>query len=163
MSAELESRVDALTKRVRELEDVQEVGQLMVLYHQYCDGWREDGTHRYPDKIAALFTPDGIWDIPTEKDGKWDQPAEDPITGPDQIAAEARHLQLTPWVLHFVVNPRVEVSGDSAHGVFKAFVRGRTQGSDQYWWVCGCYTADAVRTPDGWRFKKLSWEHIDNM
>jgi ketosteroid isomerase-like protein len=138
-----------LEERVRTLEDIEDVRVLMARYHQACDGWDEHGTHRDPDAIAALFTEDGVWDVTAA------QPAP---TGHAEIAALARKLQVVPWIVHMIVSPVVEVSGDIATGVLKGILRVRMTDAARLNWATGQYQLTARRTRDGWRIASLSWE-----
>jgi hypothetical protein len=160
MSASLEDQIAGLSRQVRRIRDAEEVRRLMHLYHQACDGWDGGGTHKDPLAIATLFVPDGVWDIPIERDGVWNAPSAGGLKGHAAIAAEAEHLQITPWVIHYVVNPIVDIDGDSANGRFKAFVR-VADPNRSFAWVCGIYHVDAVRTTEGWKFARLEWQHID--
>lgn len=136
-------------QRLRALEDVEAVRTLMARYHRACDGWDEAGTHQDPAAIAALFTEDGVWDVTAR------QP---PPTGRAEIAALATELQAIPWIVHFVVNPLVEVDGDRAYGEFKGVLRVRLTESSRLVWALGLYRVVARRTSSGWRFESMSWE-----
>jgi hypothetical protein len=148
--------------RITALEDAEAVRQLVARYHLACDGWDERGTHRDVAAIAALFTPDGVWDVPAQQDGVFAGDARLRIAGRAAIMDFARGLQAIPWIIHFVVNPLVAVDGDSASGAFKGFVRFKGAGTDPVW-VCGIYRVEAMRTPDGWCFSRLAWDHLDTM
>lgn len=143
-------------ERLRRLEDIEAVRLLMARYHQECDGWGADGTHRRPDAIADLFIDDGVWGIPKPEGATTEVPA----VGRDQIMALAEELQAVDWIVHFVVNPVVEVDGDAATAEFKGIVRMRGTPSAPAGWALGIYRADAVRAAEEWRFRSLSWETL---
>lgn len=164
MSAQLQEQVTALAAELRTLRDIEAVRQLIAQYHLACDGWDERGTHRDVEAIAALFTPDGVWDIPAqEEDGVFGGSSRILVTGHDEITAFARNLQAIHWIIHFVVNPIVTVDGDRATGQFKGFVRFKSEKGADPAWVCGIYRAEAVRMADGWRFSRLAWDHLDTL
>lgn len=139
----------SIEARVRRLEDIESLRRLMASYHQVCDGWTDAGTHKDPEAIAALFTEDGEWAVTAR------EPAP---KGRAQIAAMARELQAVPWVVHFVVNPIVDIDGDAAQGTFKGVIRVRKVPGASLEWTMGLYRLDAVRTPSGWRIRRLDWE-----
>ena len=137
--------------RLQMLEDIESVRRLMATYHQLCDGWTESGTHKDAAAIARLFTEDGEWAVTAR------EPAP---KGHEQIAAMARELQAIPLIVHFVVNPMVDIDGDTANGTFKGVIRRRHHGEDQLSWNMGVYRLLAVRTADGWQMKRLDWESM---
>jgi hypothetical protein len=141
----------SIEARLQRLEDVESVRRLMATYHELCDGWTEAGTHKDPAAIAGLFTEDGEWAVTAR------QP---PPKGPEQIASMARELQAIPWIVHFVVNPVVDVYGDTANGTFKGVIRRRHHAEDPLSWNMGLYRLHAVRTANGWRMKRLDWESM---
>jgi SnoaL-like domain len=141
----------SIEARLQWLEDVESVRRLMASYHQECDGWTDAGTHKDPAAIAGLFTVDGEWAVTARNP---------PPKGHEQIAGMARELQAIPWIVHFVVNPVVEVDGDTAHGTFKGVIRRRHHLEDELSWNMGIYRLHAVRTADGWRMKRLDWESM---
>jgi hypothetical protein len=69
----------------------------------------------------------------------WDVTAKQPPpTSRAEIAALARQLQAILWIVHVVVNPVVDVDGDSATGEFKASC-GCDGGTGPRWygrWAC---------------------------
>ncbi len=103
-------KLEELEQRLRVLEDLEEIKQLKARYAALCDnGYDCDG-------IAALFTPDGVWD------------------GGDLGRAEGRGAirdffvkapKAFPFAIHHVMNPIIEVSGDTARGRWYLFSRSR--------------------------------------
>lgn len=140
----------SIEDRIRRLEDIEAVRLLMARYHQACDGW-DGGSHEDPQAIADLFTDDGRWGIP----------AQHPFAhGKAEIAGLAQRLQPIDWIVHFVVNPVVEVDGDTASAEFKGVVRMRPAADGPVGWTMGIYRAACARTPEGWRFRSLDWETL---
>ena len=137
--------------RIRRLEDIEEIRLLMARYHMACDGWTDAGTHKDPVAIADLFTDDGVWDIPVPR------PAPQ---GRARILETGKQLQAMNWIVHFVVNPIVEVDGDTATALFKGIVRSRQTADAVPGWGMGIYRAECARTADGWRFRSLAWETV---
>lgn len=146
----------SIEDRVRRLEDIEAVRLLMARYHQECDGWDDQGTHKRPESITDLFTEDGVWDIPKPAGATTQAPA----VGREQIVALAKELQSIQWIFHFVVNPIVEVDGDTVTGEFKGLVRMQSKQSAPSGWGLGIYRADVARTHQGWKFRSLAWETL---
>lgn len=141
----------SIEERVRRLEDIEAVRRLMAQYHRACDGWDEAGSHKDPQAIADLFTDDGVWGIP----------AQHPFArGRAEIAALAERLQSIDWIVHFVVNPIVEIDGDAATAEFKGIVRIQPDAGRAAGWTMGVYRAACRRTPGGWRFRSLDWDTL---
>ena len=83
--------------------------------------------------------------------------------GPEQIASMARSFRPSNGLSSdFVVNPVVDVDGDTACGTFRKvlFRRSRHRREDNLSWNMGLYRLPAVRTADGWRMKRLDWESM---
>lgn len=139
-----------LAAEIRTLRDMEEVRTLMARYHRACDGTEETGTHRDPRAIAALFTPDGVWEIPGGV-----------IAGREAIAATARQFQAVSWIIHVFANPIVSIGGDTAQAEFKGFVRSRMAPGTPAIWSIGRYDAEFVRGPEGWLFGSLKWAYLD--
>jgi hypothetical protein len=141
---------ESVDNRVRHLEDTEAIRVLMARYHQLCDGWTAEGSHKNPEAISELFTEDGAWAVgPT------------PIVGRAAIAEQARRLQKAiPWIVHFFTNPVVSISGDQASGEFKGQVRVRREGRTVAGVILGVYRAQLVRQDAGWLFSSLTWERI---
>lgn len=146
---EPDPRVAALEQRLRAVEDILAVQELMARYHDACDGWDDSGSHKDPLAIAALFTDDGVWDVTS---------VDPPPRGPVEIAALAARLQSIPWIVHAAVNPIVHTGGDNATAWFKGILRLRLQPSGRLVWAMGRYLLRARRTSGGWRIASLSWE-----
>lgn len=141
----VEERLAALEARLLELEDVRAIEALAARYHSLCDGGWDGPSHPDLDALVALWTPDGVYDI---------NAARPPCRGHDEIREQFLRLRTSmPWILHTLMNPEIEVRGDTASGRFKAVAYYRR--SDESHVVVGSYLGDFARTPDGWRF--ASW------
>ncbi|MGV9451597.1 nuclear transport factor 2 family protein [Streptomyces sp. NPDC003635] len=101
------------------------------------------------DRIASLFTPDGVWRMP-------DIPAE--MSGQDQIRAWGRRV---PDLVDFLVQNThpgvIRLDGDSASG--RAYMSEVGRGRDGRSGVNYAIHHDRYRrTPDGWRFTERVYE-----
>jgi hypothetical protein len=137
----------SLEERIQHLEDIKEIETLIALYAHYANVGEGSGD---PEKFAALFTDDAVWDL------------RQPLTGRKAIADRLRVIEKLKYIgFHFALNPRVEVEGDTAHGewdlLFSVIIPGTTQPTN----ICGFYAADMVRTPEGWRFKRFKYRVSD--
>lgn len=101
-----EQRIEAIERRLRELEDIQEIEKLKYRYAGYCD----DGYN--PDGIASLFVEDGRWIV-------------DGVGGNNQNREEIRaHFAALsgaiPWAQHYMIAPNITVAedGQTAEGTF---------------------------------------------
>lgn len=140
----------SLEERVQRLEDIKEIETLISRYANYANVGEGSGD---PEKFAALFTEDAVWDL------------RSPLTGRQAIIDRMRKIEQLKYIgFHFALNPRVEVDGDAARGewdlLFSVIIPGTTQPTN----ICGFYSADIVRTREGWRFKRFKYrvsEHFD--
>lgn len=116
---------------------------LKARYCRACDG-APGATHDY-EAVANLFVEDAVWDaspiFPIQK-------------GRDAIRSHIKVFTAMPFAMHNAVNPVIEVNGDSATGTFNIIVM-VTSAEQQAYWVFAMYDDTFVRTPEGWRFKKL--------
>lgn len=139
------TRIDALERRVQELEDVRAIEGLVARYHALCDGGWSGPSHPDPDALAKLWTDDGVYSI---------NAARPACRGHDEIREQFVRLQTSmPWILHTFTNGAVVVAGDTAAGRFTGIAYYRRGGGSHI--VVGTYTGDFVRTDAGWRF--ASW------
>ena len=136
---------EELSVRIQRLEDIEEIKQLKARYCLYCDGgWPEkSGTHAGP--IAELFVEDGEWD------GSPGLPAAKGREAIRRLFVDCRNI---PFAYHPVTNPIIEVNGDTATGNWHLIGVGDMPGGISGFFLGG-YEEDYVRTPDGWRYKRM--------
>ncbi|UXY20604.1 nuclear transport factor 2 family protein [Streptomyces cynarae] len=101
------------------------------------------------DRVASLFTPDGVWRVP-------DIPAE--MTGQEQIRAWGRRV---PEFVDFLVQNThpglIQLDGDTASG--RAYMSEVGRGRDGRSGVnYAIYHDRYQRTPDGWKFTERVYE-----
>ncbi len=132
-----------LEQRVRAIEDAQEIMQLKAQYCNAADcGWHRSANDA--DTIASLFAEDGLWDCGSYGRAK----------GREAIRASFKAMDNTFKLdFHLLGTPVIKVDGDTAsgewHGFFPVIVEGQAA------WLGGIYNDEFVRTPEGWKFKKL--------
>ena len=99
--------IEALAQRLQVLEDIEAIKRLKARYCAFCD----DGYN--PDGIAGLFVEDGVWD-----GGKTFGTCEGQAAIRKFFTGAPKQL---PFALHYVMNPRIEVHGDTATGHWYLF------------------------------------------
>jgi ketosteroid isomerase-like protein len=155
MSETLETRLKALEARVQELEDVREINDVMRRWHYACTGgFNGIPTHRTLEGID-LIAEDGTIEVQGLH-----KPGEGP-TGREALLAyfSAYHGDdgLLPQVFQTGVDYGVKVTGDTAtQDSNLVIVTGYKDGSKAF--SLSRYHNDFVRTPDGWKIKKIRLE-----
>jgi SnoaL-like domain len=158
-------RLAALERRVRELEDREEIFALVATYHRSCDGgWGhlEDGlvaatvgeargTHD-GDRVAELFVEDGTYSAIHPEAGR--HPHFPGAHGRENIRALVNSWRDAEWTIHYSTNPIIRVDGDRATGEFKGVM---WLSLDQVRPMHVIYRGDFVRTADGWRIQSFRW------
>lgn len=130
-----------LVARLQRLEDIEAIKQLKALYCKYCD----DGYD--PDGLASVFTQDAVWDggntfgLANGRDA-----IRQHFVGASKRVTIARHQ---------VMNPIIEIAGDTATGHWLLFQPCTNAGPDgeEAVWLAATY-ADTYRRdatgPGGW-------------
>lgn len=139
-----------LEARIRIIEDREEIVRLRARYCNINDGgWDGMPTHHDIDELVNMFVPDGIWDGGPRIGAR--------AEGHDQIRALFTHFRSVEFVIHNVMNPIIDIDGDTAHGDWHAIITSTvgTGPNRQATWVFGKYQEDYVRTPEGWKIKHL--------
>jgi uncharacterized protein (TIGR02246 family) len=135
------TRADSLEQRVQRLEDQDAIWRLFMTYKNHLDG-------RDFKAYASLFTDDAVW---VGNIGNVVGPAqiEDMLVKTMQVWAsdeERTH--------HIVVNPEIDVDGDTATARCSWGYVTRSETDAPVWLMLGTYYDELRRTPDGWRFTK---------
>lgn len=140
-----------LEGRIKLLEDIEEISKLKARYCNYVDGGWDRPTHDY-DGVASIFTEDGVWEaIPTIR--------AETREGIREYFRKAQDISLA---FHRITNPIIEVDGDQATGNWHVLVA-LTHPNGKAVWIGGIYNDEFVRTPEGWKFKKLSFTFAFNV
>ncbi len=132
--------LEDIERRLKALEDVEEIKRLKARYCSYCDDNYD------ADAIAALFTEDAVWDggIRGRADGR------------EEIRSFfVRASQRLPFAIHMVMNPAIEVDGDTAKGSWYLFQACTYAEGDQAVWGSGRYDEEYVRVDGKWMFQNL--------
>lgn len=131
--------LEDLEKRVQVLEDIEAIKKLKALYCAYCD----DSFNI--EKLRTLFIEDATWD-----GGKRGQQH-----GREAILSQlSRAPKFRPFAVHMVMNPIIDVDGDTATGQWYLFIPCiHANGSEQAMWGSLRYDEEYVRVNGEWKFK----------
>ena len=128
-----------LESAVQRLEDIEAIVQLKADYCFQVD----DGEI---DKLMERFTQDAVWDGGPM--GRFE--------GREAIRAFLKALpEQLSFAMHLVMNPRIEVSGDSATGTWYLVEPCTAAGAERAIWGAGRYEERYVRDHGQWRFREI--------
>jgi len=128
-----------LKEKIQRLDDIEAIKNLKARYCAYCDdNYDADG-------IASQFVEDGVWDGGIR--GKYE--------GREAIRAFFKEgTRRITFAVHQVLNPIIEVDGDTAHASWY-LLQPCTEGGQAYW-VSGVYRDDYVKVDGKWFYQNLS-------
>ena len=129
-----------LEKRLTRIEDLEAIKQLKARYCDICDD------DHNPDKITTIFAEDGIWE------GAGFGKAQ----GHEAIRALFQSFQqLISFSQHMVVNPIIEIDGNSAKGTWYFLGPFTFRKNNEAKWVAVRYVDDYVKVNGEWKYKHL--------
>ena len=130
----------ALKQRITTLEDIDAIKRLKA---EYCDICDDDHNQ---DRIVTIFADDGIWE------GKGVGLAR----GPAELRKLFRSFQdRISFSQHNIFNPRIEVKGNEAHGIWYFMGPFTFRKSNRQAWLAARYEDDYVKLNGVWKFKHL--------
>ena len=146
--------LEKLEKRIRVLEDIEEIRKLKATYCYLCDSGLSDKQVR--DELISHFTEDAHVDFGIGAGAIFD--------GKDGL--EIFLGQLVPgavsFCMHMVHNPIIEVDGDRATGrwYYEAPTTDKASGRAQ--WVAGTYHEEYARVQGCWKIRSIrtEWNYI---
>jgi SnoaL-like domain len=133
---------------VRWLEDLASIKKLKADYCFFADIWR--GPNDRAERFGELFTADAQWTAGGRT-----------CIGPASIAAELKTFPENLGIetaLHFAVNPRIDIHGDTASGTWHFLLSLILRGRREPQWMCGMYFEEYRRTANGWKFARVTAE-----
>jgi ketosteroid isomerase-like protein len=132
--------LEDLERRIKVLEDIEAIKQLKRRYCTYCDDSYD------ADALANLFTEDAVWD------GGMRGKSE----GREQIRVFfQRAPERLSFAVHMVMNPIIEVNGDTATGVWYLFQPCTFADGNRAVWGAARYDEEYVRVNGQWKFQNL--------
>jgi hypothetical protein len=141
------STTDLAPADIQRLKDIEEIRRLKYDYCFHGDVWPDAPND--PDRQAALFADDGVWDL---------MPSLRSV-GPAAIAAGLKKMTgHFSTALHIVMSGRIDVNGDTATGTWYCLLPSAGKGAlpSQPEWTTTQYSEEYVRTPKGWRIKYMT-------
>src|SRR6516162_1275169 len=131
---------EELEKRITVLEDIEEIKKLKARYCAVCDD------NHNPDMITTLFAEDGIW--------------EGADVGAHRGHAAIRKLfegfrDRISFSQHNVMNPRIEVDGDRARGIWYFLGPFTFRKDNGARWIAARYDDDYVKVNGVWLYQHL--------
>ena len=119
--------LESLEKRIQVLEDIEQIKKLKHRYCALCDANYD------ADALAELFTEDAVWD--GRERGRND--------GREAIRTFFKNApSRLPFAIHMVLNPIIDVDGDSATGTGYLCQPCTYADGNQGVWGCGRYDLD---------------------
>ena len=130
-----------LESRIRNLEDVEAIKQLMASYcvnlDHGCDA----------DVLTGLFADGGVWEATTVGRGL-------KVEGKEAIhkffSAAAVSI---PFAVHMVMNPMIKVDGDKATAIWYLLQPNTQADDDRAYWGTARYDNDYVKVNGEWKIK----------
>ena len=107
------------------------------------------------DPVLALFTEDGVWEIPHLGLRFAGQAAI--RVALDQLSADLE------WVFQHNAPALIAIDGDSATARSGIREVGKVKGRDESVEYCGIYADTLVRTPAGWKFAQRVFEGVGSI
>ena len=132
--------LDDLNKRITRLEDIEAIKQLKARYCEICDD------NHNPDRITSVFSEDAIWE------GRGIGKAEGHAAIRELFAGFQKMMSFTQ---HMVVNPVIEIDGDSAKGTWYFFGPFTFVDGNQAKWQAARYHEDYQKVNGVWKIKHL--------
>jgi hypothetical protein len=139
--------LNELARKIQLLEDIEAIKTLKHQYCAYCDDNYD------PQGIGDLFVEDAVWD-----GGDFGR-----HVGRAAIRDFFRGAPKTlSFAAHQVMNPIIKVDGDRATGQWKLLQPCTLEGKQgpRAMWLAANYHDEYIRTPSGWKFRKLKVETL---
>ncbi len=131
--------LEDIERRLRVLEDIESIKRLKALYCAYCD----DSFNL--DDLAMVYSEDAYWEAGHHGSAQ----------GRDQILAMmSGSPNRTPFVVHMVMNPIIEVDGDKATGIWYLFMARTHAEGNQAVWGSARYDEEYTRVDGEWKISR---------
>ena len=127
-------------EKLQWLFDVESIKQLKHRYCAYCDQEYD------ADGIISLFVEDGVWDGGLFGRFEGHAAIHEFFSGASKLISFANH---------YVTNPVIEVSGDTATGAWDLWQPMVSEPDTVACWLMAKYKDQYVRVADQWKFSVL--------
>lgn len=131
---------DEIERRLKVLEHVEEIRKLKVRYCHSVDAYDADTT-------ASFFTEDAIFDVGPRGRCEGRQQVLEFFKG---------SRERLPFFVHMVMNPLIEVDGDTAKGSWYLMQASTVGGTNEAVWGSARYDDEYVRVDGKWMFKNVA-------
>ena len=129
-----------LSRQITILQDIEAIKKLKAEYCDICDDEHNQ------DRIVSIFADDGIWE------GKGVGYAK----GPDELRKLFKSFaDRISFSQHNVFNPRIEVNGNEAHGIWYFLGPFTFRKDNRQLWLAARYEDDYVKINGQWKIKHL--------
>ena len=141
-------RIAAMGRRLQRLEDAEAIRNLKAEYAALCDNQYD------ADGIAALFTPDAIWESPSL--GRFE--------GREAIRGFFRQASgIFSFAIHYSLNGHIEIDGDTARARWYLFMPCTVADGNRPMWRAGIDHETYVRVDGRWMFSHKRSEPLLNV
>ncbi len=146
--------LEELESRIKVLEDIESIRKLKATYCYVCDAGLDDVRNR--DELISHFTENARLDFGMGPGSEFE--------GTEELKTFFGEVvpMSTPFCMHMVHNPIIEVDGDRATGkwYFEAPITSRLE-NDRAEWYAGAYLEEYVRKNGEWKidFLKVDWTY----
>jgi len=141
-------RIAAMERRLQRLEDAEAIRNLKAEYAALCDNQYD------ADGIAALFTPDAIWESPSL--GRFE--------GREAIRGFFRQASgIFSFAIHYSLNGHIEIDGDTARARWYLFMPCTVADGNRPMWRAGIDHETYVRVDGRWMFSHKRSEPLLNV
>lgn len=138
---------DDLEKRIRRLEDIEAIKQVITRFARGADH------HCDPAMLRPLFTDDAVFEVGNFGTYK----------GGDEIVQSMHANNKTGfyWTLHYLISPEIEIAEDGStadvfYYLWEPAASPREGADDQAYWIGGWYNARMRKEGGAWRYSHLA-------
>lgn len=131
---------NSLEDRLIRLEDIEAIRQLKARYCEICDDNHD------PELIVSVFSEDALWEARGIGRAEGHQEIRELFS---------RFQQSISFSQHMTMNPRIEVKGNTASGVWYFFGPFTMRKDNRAVWQAARYHEDYVKLDGQWKIRHL--------
>ncbi len=140
-------RLEAIERRLRQLEDERDIARLIASYGPLVDAG-------HADSAAGLWTDEGVYDV-----GDWVMNGRDEIAA--MVRSDAHQGLIAQGCCHFFGPPVVTVDGDTGVAVCESTLLVRRESGGYAVARAGVHLLRLRRAADGWRIVHRTARQLD--